>query len=77
MDRNLARELAMGLGSVFAMAMATEYTKASKLLRDIKKHINTDEDLDAVATEAWALNLTMFNSTEKIKHHLGYNRGDH
>lgn len=71
MERELAKQLAFGLGSVFAMAMANEHKKASELLRDIRSQIQSDADIDAVANEAWAMNLTMFNSAEKIKHHLG------
>lgn len=71
MERELAKQLAFGFGSVFAMAMANEHKKASELLRDIRSQIHSDADIDAVANEAWAMNLTMFNSAEKIKHHLG------
>ena len=76
MDKQLATELAVGLGSVFAMAMANEHKKASELLRDIRKSIKSESDVDAVATEAWRMNLTMLNSAEKIKHHLGMTRGE-
>ena len=71
MERELAKQLAYGFGSVFAMAMANEHKKASELLREIRSQIHSDADIDAVANEAWAMNLTMFNSAEKIKHHLG------
>ena len=71
MDRQKATDIALSLGAVFSMAMANEHKKASELLREIRKDIKSDSDVEAVANEAWVLNLTMFNTAEKIKHHLG------
>lgn len=70
MDRQKATDLALSLCAVFSMAMSNRHREAASVLHQIKDNIESDADIEAIANEAWVHNLTMFNTVEKIKHHL-------